>query len=66
VNVVRDANVVAAGVGWQGEGWLCLVKLARRQAIAYGTDITLQETRETSLRIIREKKPKHAAAERLS
>ncbi len=66
MNVIFDANVVVAGVCWQGEGWLCLVKLARREATAYGTEATLQETRETCLRLIQEQKPSHDAAARLN
>ena len=66
MRVVFDANVVVAGVCWQGEGWLCLVKLARRQAFAYGTEVTLEETRETALRIIQQQQPKHNAAARLT
>jgi len=66
VRVVFDASVVVAGVCWQGEGWLCLLKLARRQAFAYGTEATLEETRETAVRVIREQRPKHKAATRLT
>ena len=66
MRVVFDANVVVAAVCWQGEGWLCLLKLARRQAFAYGTQATLEETRETTVRVIREQRPKHHAAERLT
>ena len=66
MRAVFDANVVVAGVCWQGEGWLCLVKLARRQAFAYGTEATLDETRETALRVIQQQQPKHSAAARLS
>jgi len=66
MRVVFDANVVVAGVCWQGEGWLCLIKLARRHAFAYGTAATLEETRETALRVIREQPPKHDAAARLN
>ena len=62
MNVVFDANVVASGVCWHGEAWLCLVKLARRQACAYATEYTLTETRETATRLIREKQPGHRAA----
>ena len=47
MRVVFDANVVLAGVCWQGEGWLCLIRLAQRRAFAYGTAATLEETRET-------------------
>ncbi len=36
VRVVLDANVVASGVCWDGEAYLCLVKLARRHAFAFG------------------------------
>jgi putative PIN family toxin of toxin-antitoxin system len=66
VRVVFDANVVVAGICWQGEGWLCLVKLARRRAFAYGNSATLEETRETALRVIRQQQPKHDAAARLT
>ena len=66
MKVVFDANVAVAGVCWQGEGWLCLVKLARRHAFAYATTATLEETRETTLRVIRERQPKHNAAARLT
>ncbi|MGE3312932.1 MAG: putative toxin-antitoxin system toxin component, PIN family [Limisphaerales bacterium] len=60
-----DANVVVAGVCWQGEGWLCLIRMARRQAFAYGTVATLEETRETAVRAIRERQPCHDATARL-
>jgi len=66
VRVVFDANVVVAGVCWQGEGWLCLVKLARRLAFAYGTLATLEETRETAVRLIHQQQPTHNAAGRLT
>ena len=66
MNVVLDANVVVAGVCWQGEGWLCLVNLARRHAFAYGTLATVTETRETALRLIQQKQPTHNAAGRLT
>ena len=49
-----------------GEGWLCLVKLAQRRAFAYGTAITLEETRETSVRVIHQQSPRHNAAARLT
>ena len=66
MRVVFDANVLVAGVCWQGEGWLCLIKLARRHAFAYGTPATLEETRETTLRVIQEQHPRHNAETRLS
>ena len=66
MRVVLDANVVASGVCWRGESYLCLVKLARRQAFAYATDYTLAETRETATRLIRERSPKNNAANVLS
>jgi putative PIN family toxin of toxin-antitoxin system len=66
MRVVFDANVITAGVGWHGEGWLCLVKLARRQVVAFGTEQTLLETRETVFRIINELRPTHNAAGRLT
>jgi putative PIN family toxin of toxin-antitoxin system len=66
VKVVFDASVVVAGVCWQGEGWLCLIRLAQRRAFAYGTAATLEETRETALRLIRQQRPRHNAAARLT
>jgi putative PIN family toxin of toxin-antitoxin system len=65
MRVVFDANVVVASVCWQGEGWLCLIRMARRQAFAYGTAATLEETRETAVRVIAERQPRHHAAARL-
>lgn len=62
MRIVLDANVVASGICWRGEAHLCLVKLARRQAFAYGTDFTLWETRETVLRLVRELEPAHNTA----
>ncbi|MBL9173024.1 MAG: putative toxin-antitoxin system toxin component, PIN family [Verrucomicrobiales bacterium] len=66
MRVVFDANVVVAGVCWQGEGWLCLLKMGRRQAFAYGTEETLEETRETAVRVIRDRSPRHDATARLT
>ena len=66
MRVVVDANVVASAVCWDGEAFLCLVKLARRQAFACGTDTTLEETREVCARLIHDKKPKHNATGRLT
>jgi putative PIN family toxin of toxin-antitoxin system len=66
VRVVLDANVIASGVCWDGEASLCLVKLARRHAFAYGTEETLAETKEVTVRLIRQKRPKHNAAGRLT
>ena len=66
MRVVLDANVIASGVCWDGEAYLCLVKLARRQAFAFGTDETLAETKEVTIRLIRQKRPKHNAAGRLT
>lgn len=66
MKVVFDANVVVAGVGWQGEGWLCFTKMAKRQAFAYGTEETLRETREIVLRLIKDRKPRHNATARLN
>ena len=62
MRVVLDANVVASGVCWDGEAYLCLVKLARRQAFAFGTGETLAEAREVTIRLIRQKQPRHNAA----
>ena len=66
MRVVLDANVVASGVCWDGEAYLCLVKLARRQAFAFGTEETLAETKEVTVRLIRQKRPRHNAAARLT
>ncbi len=66
MRVVLDANVVASGICWDGEAYLCLVKLARRQAFAFGTEQTIAETKEVAIRLVREKRPKHNAAGRLT
>ena len=66
MKVVFDASVVVAAVGWDGEGLLCFVRLARRHCFAFGTEETLRETKETCLRLMREKKFAHHAAGRLS
>lgn len=66
MRVVLDANVVASGVCWDGEAYLCLVKLARRQAFAFGTEETLAETKEVTIRLIRQKRLQHNAAARLT
>lgn len=66
MRVVFDANVIASGVCWDGEAYLCLVKLARRQAFAFGTDETLAEAKEVAIRLIRQKRPRHNAAARLT
>ena len=66
MRVVLDANVVASGACWDGEAYLCLVKLARRQAFAFGTEETMAETKEVTIRLIRQKRPKHNAAGRLT
>ncbi|MBI5388363.1 MAG: putative toxin-antitoxin system toxin component, PIN family [Verrucomicrobia bacterium] len=66
MRVVFDANVVAAGVCWNGEGSVCLAKLARRQVFAWGSTVTLEETRETVTRLIQELRPAHNAAVRLN
>ena len=42
MRVVVDANAVASAVCWDGEAFLCLVKLARRQAFAFGPEMTLE------------------------
>jgi putative PIN family toxin of toxin-antitoxin system len=66
VRVVFDNNVVAGGVGWDGEAWRCFAQLAHRNAIAYATEITLHEAKETCARLIRELNFSHNAATRLS
>lgn len=62
MRAVLDASVVASGVVWRGESHLCLVKMARRQFIAFATPATLEETQETTVRLIREKSPLHNAS----
>ena len=59
MRVVVDANVAAAGLVFRGEAWACLVELARRQAFAFGTEFTLEETRETATRLARHRKCSH-------
>lgn len=65
MRAVFDANVIAAGTCWSGEPYLCLVKIARRQAFAFGTSQTLEETREVTAELIRRKSPRHDATARL-
>lgn len=62
MRVVFDANVVAAGVCWHGEGRLCLVRMARHEAIGYATETSLAETREAAVRLIQKFKPSHNTA----
>ncbi|MDA1278223.1 MAG: putative toxin-antitoxin system toxin component, PIN family [Verrucomicrobia bacterium] len=66
MRAVFDANVIVAGICWQGEGWLCFKKMARRQVFPFGSIETVEETRETALRIIRKQNPPHNAAGRLT
>lgn len=66
MRAVLDANVVAAGVLWDGEGWMLFVKLARRRFRCWGSNATLDETRAVCLRLIQERKPRHHAAARLN
>ena len=66
MRVVLDANVVASGVCWNGEPYLCLVKMARRQVFAFATEETLEEAREVTAELIRLKAPKHNATARLT
>jgi putative PIN family toxin of toxin-antitoxin system len=65
VRVVFDANVIAAGACWDGEPYLCFVKMARRQVLAFGSAETLEETRDICTHLIRQKAPKHNATGRL-
>jgi putative PIN family toxin of toxin-antitoxin system len=58
VRVVLDANVAAAGIVFRGEPWAVLLKLARRNATAFGSDFTLAETRDTVSMLSRLKKSK--------
>lgn len=66
MRAVFDANIIAAGVCWDGEPYLCLVKMARRQVSAFGTEDTLAETRDICTHLIRQKSPKHNATGRLT
>lgn len=65
MRVVFDNNVVAGGVGWDGEAYLCLVQVAHRRAITYGTEFTLNEAKETCVRLIHQLKFSHNAVARL-
>ncbi len=62
MRVVLDANVAASAVVFRGAPWAVLLKLARRQATAYGTDYTLAETRETALELQAHKRAAHNVA----
>ena len=66
MRAIFDANVVAAAVCWDGEAYLCLVKMARRQVFAFGSKLTLEETCEVCSQLIREKAPRHNATGRLT
>ncbi len=66
MRVVFDANVIVSAVGWDGEAYLCLVKLAQRRAVAFRTEDTLAETKETCARLMREEKFSHNAGTRLT
>ena len=46
MRVVIDANVAFSGAGWRGPSHLCLVALARRRFLAFGTDETVEELRD--------------------
>jgi putative PIN family toxin of toxin-antitoxin system len=66
VRVVFDNNVVAGGVGWDGEAYSCLLQLAKRRMTAHASETTLLEARETCERLIRERNFTHNAASRLN
>lgn len=66
MRAVFDANVVASAVCWNGEPYLCLIKMARRQVFAFGTIDTLEETREVAAALIRQRQPQHNATARLT
>ena len=66
MRVVLDANVAAAGLVFRGEPWAVLLKLARRQASAYGSEFTLAETRETTTQLARHHKARHNVGGALS
>lgn len=48
MRVVLDAGVVLAGAGWRKESHQCLVLMAKRMALAYATDDTLEELRRVA------------------
>ena len=58
MRVVLDANVAAAAIVFRGEAFAVLIKIARRQAAAFGSEFTLEETRETVSILARHKKSK--------
>jgi predicted nucleic acid-binding protein len=66
MRAVFDANVVAAAVCWNGEPYLCFVRMARCQVLAFGTSETVQETNQVTVDLIRQKNPPHNAAARLT
>jgi putative PIN family toxin of toxin-antitoxin system len=59
VRVVLDANVAAAAIVFRGEAWACLLRIARRQAFAFGTEFTLEETSTTVTELAQAKKSRH-------
>ena len=61
-----DNNVVAGGIGWDGEAYLCLVQVARRRVIPYGSEFTVNEAKETSARLISQLIFSHKADARLN
>src|SRR5260370_3817012 len=66
MRAVFDANLVASAACWNGEPYLCLIKMARRKVFAFGTTETLEETREVTAALIRQRQPKHNATARLT
>lgn len=59
MRVVLDANVAAAAIVFRGEAWACLLKIARRQAFAFGTEFTMEETTATVTGLAQQKKSRH-------
>lgn len=48
MKVIFDANVVLSGAGWRAESHGCLVKLARRQIIAFASVWMIEELLEAA------------------
>jgi putative PIN family toxin of toxin-antitoxin system len=46
MRAVFDAGIVFSGAGWRGEAHLCMVAMAKRRLIAFGTTETLEELQE--------------------
>ena len=59
MRVVLDANVAASGIVFRGEAWGCLARIAHRRVVAFASEYTLAETRDTAIKLVQHKKATH-------